>query len=351
MPPPSLRVPVLKPSRRERPDAEPIGEIIRENVFAPYRKRILYPASAAGAVVILPLAVHHLLERNYGLGVMMLVLVAMLWIDTVAIRSGREPPLPMAMLLLPAFAALAIGLPSHGLYGALWTFPILMFAYFALSRRAANLVAMAVLAVGTALLFAYQGGGIGIRFVVALGLCVIILNILLDVLDSLQARLVEHSAIDPPTGAFNRRHLDNCLAHVVERQRRTGATASMLLLDLDRFAKVNDRLGVAGGDRVLRAFADLMRVRLREPGLVFRCGGQKFAVLLPGMREGEAALVAEQLRAAVADDVLAEGAEVTVSIGVTELRAEDAAETWLKRGNGALRHAKDEGRNRVMVAA
>lgn len=350
MPTPFFRLP-FKPFLRGQSGVQPIDEIIRENVFAPYRKRILYPASAAGALVILPLGAHHLLERDYALGAIMLALVAMLWIDAIALRRRREPPVPMAMLLLPAAAGLAIGLPGHGLYGALWAFPTLMFAYFALPRRAANIVAVAILAVGGALLLAYQGAGIAIRFLVALGLCVIILNILLDVLDSLQAKLVETSVTDTPTGALNRRHLDNCLAHVAERQRRTGATASMLLLDLDRFGKLNDRLGVAGGDRVLRAFADLARASLRDVDLVFRCGGQRFAALLPGLPEGEAALVAERLRAAVAGEALAHGAEVTVSIGVAEVRAGDGPESWLKRADGALRNAKDEGRNRVMVAA
>lgn len=350
MPIRSLRLPFKAPLR-ERPEVQPIGEIIRENVFAPYRKRIVYPAAGAGAVVILPLAVHHLLERSFALGVLMLLLVAMLAVDAAAIRRGREPPVPMAVLLIPAVAGLAIGLPTHGLYGALWTFPTLMFAYFALRRRLANIVAAAMLAVGTALLFVYQGGGMAIRFLVALGLCVIIVNILLDVLDSLQARIIAQSVTDLPTGAFNRRHLENCLAHVLERHRRTGAIASILLLDIDRFSRVNDRLGVDGGDRVLRAFTDVVRSRVREQDLVFRCGGQKFAVLLPDMREGEATLVAEQLRAAVAGGSLVEGQELTVSVGVSQLRTDDAAEPWLRRGNAALRNAKDEGRNRVMVAA
>jgi len=346
---PSL--PTFKPLLGKRRDTQPMGEIVRENVFAPYRKRILYPASAAGLLVILPLGAHHIVERNHALGAIMVALVAMLWIDTIALRRGREPPLPMALLLLPAIAGLAIGLPSHGLYGALWAFPTLMFAYFALSRGAANWVAMAMLAVGGALLFAYQDAGIAIRFLVALGLCVIILNILLDVLDSLQAKLVGQSLTDPPTGAFSRRHLDNCLEHVVERRRRNGATASLLVLDLDRFSRVNDRIGVVGGDQVLRAFVDLARASLRDAGVVCRCGGQKFAALLPGVPEVEAALLAERLRAAVAGEALAQGVEVTVSIGVAEHRADNAPEGWLKRADEALRNAKDEGRNRVMVAA
>ncbi|HET7671785.1 MAG TPA: hypothetical protein VFK84_15360 [Burkholderiales bacterium] len=72
------------------------------------------PSPAAGGVVILPLAVHHPIERNLAPGVLMLLLVAMLAIDTAAIRRGREPPVPMAVLLVPAVAGLAIGLPNHG---------------------------------------------------------------------------------------------------------------------------------------------------------------------------------------------------------------------------------------------
>jgi diguanylate cyclase (GGDEF)-like protein len=302
-------------------------------------------------MVFLPLALHHIRQGDDVLAGALLLLVAMLSIDAIAIARNGPPPIPFALLILPAGAAVGAALATHGLYGALWTFPMVMFSYFVLRRRAANAVALGMLALGVAMLVAYHDPGVALRFFVALGLCVVILNVLLEALESLHARLIEQSVTDLPTGAFNRRHMDTCLAHVLERHRRNGATASLLLLDIDRFSRVNDRFGVEGGDRVLRAFVEQMRERARRVDLVFRCGGEKFAVLLPDAKQEEAAMIAELLRRDVAHAPLATGQSLTVSIGVSELRAGDISETWVKRADAALRNAKDEGRNRVMVAA
>ena len=337
-------------ARRRPTTIQPIGEIIRENIFAPFRERILYPAAAAGAMVFLPLALHHIRQGDNILAAALLLLVVLLAIDAIAIARNGPPPIPFALLIVPAGAAVGAALATHGLYGALWTFPMVMFSYFVLHRRAANAVALGMLALGVAMLVAYHDGGVALRFFIALGLCVVTINVLLDVLESLHARLIEQSVTDTPTGAFNRRHMDTCLAHVLERHRRNGATASLLLLDIDRFSRVNDRFGVEGGDRVLRAFVEQVRERARRVDLVFRCGGEKFAVLLPDAKQEEAAMIAELLRRDVAHAPLATGHSITVSIGVSELRANDLPEAWVKRTDTALRNAKDEGRNRVMVA-
>src|SRR5687768_3166754 len=114
-------------SRERVVSMQPIEEIIRENLFAPFRQRILYPAAAAGAVVFLPLALYHVHQREYLLAGSLLVLVAMLAIDALAIVRNGPPPIPFALLLVPAAATIAIALASHGLYGALWTFPMAMF--------------------------------------------------------------------------------------------------------------------------------------------------------------------------------------------------------------------------------
>jgi diguanylate cyclase (GGDEF)-like protein len=337
-------------ARERAAPIQPIGEIIRENIFAPFRERILYPAAAAGAVVFLPLALHHIHQQDYFLAGALLLLVAMLAIDAVAIGRNGPPPIPFALLLVPAGGAVGIALATHGLYGALWTFPMVMFCYFVLRRRVANMVALGMLLLGVTMLVLYHDSGVALRFFIALGLCVVTINVLLEVLESLQARLIEQSVVDTSTGAFNRRHMDTCLQHVLERHRRNGATASLLILDIDRFGKVNDRFGVEGGDRVLRAFVGQVKERVRAADMLFRCGGEKFAVLLPDAKEEEAAMLAELLRRDVAHTPVATGHALTVSIGVSELREGDVPEAWVKRSDKALREAKDEGRNRVMVA-
>ena len=99
---------------------------------------------------------------------------------------------------------------------------------------------------------------------------------------------------------------------------------------------------------MLRSLVELIRARSRKVDLLFRMGGEKFLLLLPDTRCDEAHVIAEHLRAAVAQAPLGDARPVTVSIGVSELAAGDAMQDWIARAGQALARAKDEGRNRVV---
>lgn len=162
-----------------------------------------------------------------------------------------------------------------------------------------------------------------------------------------RVRLLETLAItDPLTGAFNRRHLDAALATAIERRARNGERAALLLLDIDRFKDLNDMLGHAAGDDVLRSLAALMRSRARRIDALFRVGGEEFAVLLAGAGLPDAVGVAEQLRLMIERASLA-AERVSVSVGVCDLDPAHTPETWMHDADVALYLAKRAGRNVV----
>ena len=129
---------------------------------------------------------------------------------------------------------------------------------------------------------------------------------------------------------------------------------AVLMLDIDHFKSINDTYGHANGDLALKAFAATVQQNLRENDLIGRLGGEEFAVLLYGCLPGEAARVAERIRASVAASAIDTdvGATITptVSIGLVEARpgAKDI-ERLLKDADAALYAAKAAGRNRVEV--
>lgn len=181
----------------------------------------------------------------------------------------------------------------------------------------------------------------------ALGLALVGATARLAVLHTRIRGLEELAITDALTGAFNRRHLDASLAIAVERRRRTGERASLVLFDVDRFKEVNDAIGHAGGDRVLAALAALVTQRLRRMDLLFRTGGEEFALLLAGARFGDALRVAEDLRARVAEARLIDERPVSISVGVSELGPDQCVGSWLAETDAALYRAKRAGRNRV----
>jgi len=153
---------------------------------------------------------------------------------------------------------------------------------------------------------------------------------------------------DPLTGAFNRRHLHATLAATVERRRRSGERASLLLLDVDCFKDINDTFGHTEGDRVLKELVALIGQRLRRIDALFRMGGEEFVLLLSGARLTDALSIAEEVRTLVQDACLGEGRRLSISIGVAELAREQSAQEWLAEADAALYRAKRGGRNRVV---
>ncbi len=167
-----------------------------------------------------------------------------------------------------------------------------------------------------------------------------------------RAELLELQATtDPLTGVANRRQLDNELQRFVAHARRHGQPLSVVLVDLDRFKKINDTLGHDVGDRVLRATVNRMSAVVREGEVLGRWGGEEFLVLAPQTSHAAARALAERCRRAIAASAHEEGeVAVTASFGVATLEPGGDARTLMRRADLALYAAKTEGRDRVVSA-
>ena len=164
----------------------------------------------------------------------------------------------------------------------------------------------------------------------------------------------ELATVDGLTGVYNRRHFMTRLNAEWTRFQRYARPVSLLMIDVDAFKAINDRYGHSAGDHVLAYVARACGARKRAPDVVARIGGEEFALLLPETTLDEAQVVAERLRALIAerpapcdDDSVA----VTVSIGVATSGAGMTDTTDLmKRADVALYAAKRGGRNMVSIA-
>ena len=173
-------------------------------------------------------------------------------------------------------------------------------------------------------------------------------------LEDVNAKLERLATVDPLTGVWNRRHFLELAGAELDRARRHGRRLSVFLLDLDNFKAVNDGYGHAAGDEVLRAAVTRAREALRTSDQIARYGGEEFAVLLPEADLAGAQIVAERVRAAIADaPVPVDGLAIPItgSLGVAEWDGGDPSiERTLRRADAALYDAKQAGRNRVCLA-
>jgi len=177
-----------------------------------------------------------------------------------------------------------------------------------------------------------------------------LLLVLLEKLKTIRIEQEELARVDPLTGLLNRRaFLERCSLEQ-NRDLRSSGSLGLVLLDLDHFKLINDRFGHQEGDRVLKAFAEVLVRTVRNSDALARIGGEEFAVLLPANEVADVYETAERVRATVESIALPEGF-LTTSLGVAIWDREETFDAWYQRADLALYRAKTGGRNRVEAAS
>jgi diguanylate cyclase (GGDEF)-like protein len=178
------------------------------------------------------------------------------------------------------------------------------------------------------------------------------LGLLMMANERLQNGYAKLASTDELTELPNRRSFLEQGNRLSRRASIDGRAACILMMDLDHFAGVNERLGHAGGDQALKAFAAVLRNGVRPADLIARYGGEEFSALLVGADAAEGARIAERIRTALAGltiDVRGQAVNITVSTGVASLQPDDLRAS-IRRADEALYQAKSRGRNQVAVA-
>lgn len=159
------------------------------------------------------------------------------------------------------------------------------------------------------------------------------------------------SRIDSLTGATTRRHFFDLAQQAVAEAVRYQRPLSLILFDLDDFKRTNDTLGHQAGDELLKLVSVVAKNLLRDADVFARYGGDEFIVLLPQTGAADAAIVAERVRADIANAEINTPrglARTTISCGVAELESsKDTLDAMVQRADDALYRAKNRGRNRT----
>ena len=172
----------------------------------------------------------------------------------------------------------------------------------------------------------------------------------------LNRRLTVMAERDALTSLYNRGKTEQLIHDALDDAVRTGDTTALVMTDIDHFKLVNDTFGHGIGDGVLRDVALLLRdaVANTPDGAAGRWGGEEFFLLLPRTELQEAVGIAEDLRQKAERHEFIGAGHVTISLGVLSVTAEDAVAdqrtSLFTLVDNALYRAKNEGRNRVVVA-
>ena len=172
-------------------------------------------------------------------------------------------------------------------------------------------------------------------------------------IDHIQKELNVLASTDPLTKLYNRRYFSDISANIFNILKRDHKPLSIIMLDIDKFKKINDTYGHKVGDLVLVKLSELLKNSLRTSDIICRYGGEEFVVLLPKTDLQGAAIVAENIRKTVEASIIAvdnNTLKFTISLGVSEVsfEKEQSVEQPINRADDAMYVAKNSGRNRVV---
>jgi len=157
---------------------------------------------------------------------------------------------------------------------------------------------------------------------------------------------------DPLTGLPNRAAYDEHIAHELERWTRYQQGFSIAVADLDHFKSINDSYGHLAGDKVLRLIGKILHKQSRSTDMISRYGGEEFVIIMPGTDAAAAVQAMEKLRKAVESspfNFYGKPVNVTMSFGITQIKATDDLDKLFARADKALYRAKQNGRNQTVA--
>ncbi|HEY5556001.1 diguanylate cyclase [Acetobacterium sp.] len=168
--------------------------------------------------------------------------------------------------------------------------------------------------------------------------------------------LRQQSIIDPLTGLYNRRYMEENLVRELSRAERKKGPVGLIMFDIDHFKEFNDTFGHGGGDALLHALGDFLVKHTREGDIVSRYGGDEFVFVLPEATLEDSRQRAEELRQNVKELQISywdkQLSKCTLSLGVAAFPEHGlTCDALLKSADIALYRAKNEGKDRVAVAS
>jgi len=301
-------------------------------------------------------------DAQYDDAVLMATAGAAALLAAVLLAADERLPVwafhPVALTASVLSTTAAYGWGSESAYGPLLLVWATMFAFYVFERGAA-FVYLALMAVGYAGALVLEdpaanpldGWIATVGTLLGTGLFV---SLMRDRLGEVIRRLRDAAHRDSLTELLNRRGFQGVFDTELERARRGDRPLSLIVGDLDRFKRVNDALGHAAGDAVLRRVAGAIDGAKRGFDSAARVGGEEFAVLAPDCDEHGAYMLAERMRAEVHDALAAQGDDtaLTISFGISTFPMHgQSADGLLRTADQALYAAKRLGRNRSVISS
>ena len=309
---------------------------------------MLLVLSIGTAIGILPFTIYRFIQLDWNVAILDLFVVIGMSIIFVYVYKTNNVKTASLVLILVALCGNVLSFYMKGISQVNWIYPAMLSAYYIMSPKKGLLVNFIMLSFYIPKLVQ----SLEVVNVSTILVTIVITNIIAYVFASglrKQERMLTILASeDYLTGTGNRRALSEELEELNKLLKNHDKTASIVLLDLDHFKKVNDRHGHIKGDEVLIRVAEILKDFFQNKEKIFRYGGEEFLILCPDTTVDKAFKQAQKLRKIIKENIVIDGIEQTISLGVAEYIKEESNDEWIHRVDLALYQAKNDGRDIVI---
>jgi len=314
------------------------------------QSKMLLVISISTAFVIIPFAIFRFINNDWYVAILdIVVAIGMLALYFYVYFTDDVKNASLVLILL-ALIANVTSFYIKGISQINWIYPAMLCAYYVMSPMKGMIVNFIMLSFYIPKLISL----LEVVDIATVLFTVLVTNIIAYVfasgLRSQEIELKKLASEDYLTRTENRRALNDKMKSIYKTLKNHDKVASIILLDLDHFKKVNDKYGHIKGDEVLVRIADLLFCYFTKNSFIYRYGGEEFLILCLDKTKEEANLMADEFRKNVKNSLINDEVDLTISLGVAEYIKEESVDDWIHRVDLALYQAKNEGRDRVVQA-
>lgn len=187
-----------------------------------------------------------------------------------------------------------------------------------------------------------------VDFVVMFVLTIVMIMLSNNLIESHDSQISKLSKYDQLSGLLNRRGFDEALSDTINHLTDKSRSKYAIIFDIDRFKQINDNYGHNFGDKVIQAVANISSDKIDTFGILSRWGGDEFAAIIDGKEEFVVTLIEELMHEIKSDkDLMSYG--ISISVGITKLRALDTTETVMGRVDNGMYTAKRDGKGKYVI--
>jgi diguanylate cyclase (GGDEF)-like protein len=320
------------------------------NQVSDFRTKTTLGLALTSVFLLTPFSLYQLVAAgNVTIGAMAMSIVIIFAFNAWRCKRGQYSSMLTFLILVPVIIFyLAYAFQEVGTISLYWCYPAVLSFYFMLPERQAWIANMLFLIVVMPQAWNVMEFQHAIRLLVSLLMVIIFSGVFMRVITNQQQKLEGLALTDPLTGLLNRTSLQETLEHASVQSKRLGLPATMILLDLDHFKKINDTLGHDAGDAVLQHIGSYLKGRMRHSDKVFRLGGEEFLIILYDTDADNGHDIAEELRHGISSLTTLADHKLTASIGLATLTNTENSKQWMKRCDENLYCAKSSGRDTVV---